>query len=482
MQNRISMDQRTINSLFPLFLPWVISEILNFNPIISFAIAWLSTFFIFAYSVNGPLRSTCSDLPLRCQVMRPLVLIQLVFVGLMSATSVFHFLDHLGFYFSTNAKNESFIINSYTYHLAYCQRLYLLAHASLVFGMLFLLKPNDANRTTYTFKHRADSYLIPALVISILIITTFESLTALSQLAVILRPVPKCLAALIILKGLQFKRPGWILLGIMVFAYNLYHSSLTGYKEGIFVQTIILGFVFYPFYKRIITILAIPVLVTLVYILPTWTKTMRAEVWVNETSVDQAKEQAYAQVFDDGQKELIEHNSWDFLTNRFSEINMFSRYVANVPAHHPYYGLSILDDAFYALIPRALWPGKPKTEEASMERVYDSEVVNRNSDVSAKTRTVVDGYLSAGRVGIFITMIIYGLVCQWLCNQAENYFGGYETGCIVVFNGMFQQLWRGNNFEFILNNIFYGYLLMMITFYVLKHAGILIRKKANVLS
>jgi hypothetical protein len=484
MLNKISssLGHNRINSLVPLFLPWVISEFLNFNPLVSFGIAWVSAFFIFAYSVKGPLKSICPDLPLKCQVMRPLVLIQMIFVGLMSATSIFHFIDHLGFYFLTNAENESFTANSYTYQLAYCQRLYLFAHASLVFGMILLLKPNDENKRNFTFKNQADSYLLSALGISILIITALESFSSLLQFAVILSPIPKCLAALILLKGLRFKRPGWILLGILVFGYNLYQSSLTGYKEGIFVQLIILGFVFYPFYSRMITILAMPVIVTLIYILPTWTNTMRAEAWVNESSIDQAKEQAYAQVFDDGQKDLIERNSWEFLTGRFSEINMFSKYVANVPAHHPFYGFSIFEDALYALIPRALWPEKPITEETSMERVYEAAVVNPNSDVSAKTRTVVDGYLSAGRVGIFITMILYGLICQSFCNKAEILFGGYETGCIIVFNGMFQQLWRGNNFEFILNNIVYGYLIMMMTFYILKHAGILIEKRAIVLN
>ena len=108
-----------------------------------------------------------------------------------------------------------------------------------------------------------------------------------------------------------------------------------------------------------------------------------------------------------------------------------------------------------------------------MERVYEAGVASRISSVSAKTRPVVDGYVSAGFIGVFIAIFLYGWITQWLCNKAEEWFGGYELGCIVMFNAIFQQLWRGNNFEFLLNNIFYGFIAMYVIYWILKKSGTL---------
>lgn len=463
-----------LTAIIPLFSPWILAEIIRYNPVASYCLAWLATFFIFYYSVTGPLKATCTDLPLRAQVMRPLILIQFVFVGLMSATSIFYFVSHLGFYFLTDLQNGTFSIAEDTYQLAFCQRLYLLAHVSLVSGMIITLKPLKVYK--YTFVQHPDRYLIPALILTIITGFGFTQISALTQFAVILLPVPKLLSALILAKGIRHSRHYWTLIGGGFFLFSLYLSAISGYKEGIFVHLIILAFIFYPYYKAAIMGLALPVLCVLIYFLPTWNNILRSESWQGDQSAERAAEQAYVQILDDRNQEMMEQNSWDFLTNRFSEINMFSKYVNHVPNSHPYYGTEILEDALYALIPRFLWAAKPNTEEVAMQRVYEAEIVSPYSDASAKTRTVVDGYLSAGSAGVLITMVIYGVVCQWLCNLAESIFGGYQIGCMVVFNGMFQQLWRGNNFEFILNNALYGLVLMLATFYLLKWGGLLKQK------
>lgn len=460
-----------LGAVVPLFGPWLLAEVISYNPIASYGVAWLATFFIFCYSIKGPLQATCTDLPLRSQVMRPLILVQLIFAGLMSGTSIFYFLNHLGFYFLTDLQLNTFRISEDTYQLAFCQRLYLLAHASLVLGMILVLKP--ARRYGYAFIEHADKYLITALVLTIIAAHGLLQVSALAQFGVILLPVPKFLAALILVKGLRSNQHHYTLIGAGFLLFSLYLSSLSGYKEGIFIHFIILAFVLYPYYKTVILGLALPVMFALIYLLPTWNNVLRSSSWQGDQTAENAAEIAFNQVFDDDNQEIVQQNSWDFLTNRFTEIGMFSKYVNHVPSSRPFYGTEIIKDAFYALIPRFLWADKPNTEEASMQRVYEAEVVSQYSDASAKTRTVVDGYLSAGTSGVLITMIIYGIVCQWLCNLAEHLFGGYQIGCLVVFNGMFQQLWRGNNFEFILNNAIYGLVLMMFTFFILKSLGLL---------
>jgi hypothetical protein len=456
-------------ALLPLFLPWLLSSIVSYNPIASYFCAWLGSFWIFYYSIIKVMKPLSPGLPIQFQVMRPLVLIQTIFAGLMSVSAVFFFLDHLGYYFWFQTPQSELRVNALTYQLAYCQRLYVFAHAALVLGMIIGLKPHNGA----AYRWSADIQTIPTL--GILVFTSYgvSFFPALSQFAVLLLPVARSLAAIMVLNGLRQGRLQMLLAGAGFLLFTLYQAAHSGFKEGIFVTLILLAFVLYPHYKRIVISLSVPCLMLLFYLLPTWNNSIRAASWQDEVPVEQAAEQAYAQLIaeDDG---MLKQNSWEFLTNRFSEIGMFSKYVAHVPEVRPYYGTEILQNAMLALIPRAIWPGKPNTEAASMLRVYEAGVISEHSDASAKTRTVVDGYLSAGYPGVLFTMLCYGLVCQSLCNLAERLFGGYELGCIIIFNGMFQQLWRGNNLEFIINNVVYGLILMLMTFFVLKHSGILI--------
>jgi hypothetical protein len=457
-------------ALLPIFAPWLLSSIISYNPVLSYFCAWLGSFFIFYYSTKKVLKPLSSGMPLKLQVMRPLILIQIIFTGLMCISAIFFFLDHLGFYFWSRVPRAAFQANTFTYQLAYCQRLYVFAHAALVFGMIICLKPEQ--RPAYRWQPYVSNHLVPILCIVLLSSYGLSKFSALTQFAVLLLPVARTLSALMVLWGLTQNKPQLLLAGSTFLCYQVYQSAQSGYKEGLFVTLILLAAVLYPRYKHLVISLGTPCLLLLLYFLPTWNNTIRNATWIDELPLEQATEQAYDQLFssNDG---TVKQNSWAFLTNRFSEIGMFSKYVEHVPANRSYYGTEILQDAMLALIPRALWTAKPNTEVASMTRVYEAGVISEHSDASAKTRTVVDGYLSAGYIGVSLTMLCYGLVCQSLCNLTERLFGGYEVGCIVIFNGMFQQLWRGNNLEFIINNVVYGYILMMIVFHVLKHTGVL---------
>jgi len=470
--NRQDLATYKLKTILPLYLPWVLSCIIRDNPLCSYAIAWLGSFFIFFYSLRGPVPTFTADLPLKMQVMRPMILIQLVFAGLMSVTSIFYFLDHLGFYFLSDIQSKQFRANEQTMQLAYCQRLYLFAHASLIMGMIIALKPR--NTPAFIWIQDIKEHLILILLVTISVGYFLSFFAGLNQFSVLLAPVPMFLAGLMISIGLRQHSPKLTFSGICFFCFTIYQAAYSGYKEALFVHLILIAFILYPYYRSIVIGLGVPLLLVFIYFLPIWTNTLRTEAWQAEIPMDKAVTYAFNQMVEDQNQEAVKQNSWEFLTNRFSEIGMFSKYVSHVPKHRPFYNTEIVENALYALVPRVLWPSKPNTEEQSMERVYDAEVLSTSSLASAKTRTVVDGYLSGGIPGILITMICYGIICQSLCNMAERLFGGYEAGCIVVFNGMFQQLWRGNNFEFILNNMVYGCILMLVVFYILRYTELLI--------
>ena len=95
-----------------------------------------------------------------------------------------------------------------------------------------------------------------------------------------------------------------------------------------------------------------------------------------------------------------------------------------------------------------------------MQRVYDAGVINSGSNVSAKPAFIVDAYLSFGGVGVFVFLFLYGAIAQLISTKAEILFGGYILGTALIFSGLFQIMWRGLSFEFIINTVFWSYISM----------------------
>jgi hypothetical protein len=133
----------------------------------------------------------------------------------------------------------------------------------------------------------------------------------------------------------------------------------------------------------------------------------------------------------------IEDTNWDFLVFRLSEIDMFTEFVQSTPDKIDFYGFTLLKQSMIAIVPRIFWPSKPSTEELIMQRVYDAGVISRNSTVSAKPAFVVDAYLSDGATGVFISLLIYGMVCQFIAQKADTCWGLHLSflACSRYFGG-----------------------------------------------
>jgi hypothetical protein len=170
-----------------------------------------------------------------------------------------------------------------------------------------------------------------------------------------------------------------------------------------------------------------------------------------------------------------DESNWSFLTGRLSEIEMFTKFVKSTPDKIDYYNLILLQQSAIAIIPRVFWPAKPITEDLVMQRVYAANVVNSNSNVSAKPAFVVDAYLSYGGIGVFIAMLLYGAIAQLISIQAERLFGGYVLGTALIFSGLFQIFWRGLSFEFLINTVFWSYVSMLMIHKILVGQHILKR-------
>jgi len=92
MTNHISIDRYLL-----LFIPWLLALLFKDYYILSYLIAWLGSFFIFYLTFTGKVRPLPHDLSFSNQLMRPIFLIQIIFAGYMCCTSIFYFLDVLGY-------------------------------------------------------------------------------------------------------------------------------------------------------------------------------------------------------------------------------------------------------------------------------------------------------------------------------------------------------------------------------------------------
>lgn len=460
-----------IQTILILYIPVIFSYFLVNSPVISYFVSWGGSIFIFYTTCFSPAAYYDRSVPIYKQVMRPIFLTQFIFAGFMCTTSIFYFMDHLGYRYLTELNyGAQFKENEQTDLIATAQRLSLLAHAAISSGLILAMNL-EKKKMKFVLAFQNEDFLIWLGIIVFGIGSVCQQTSGLSQIAIPLTTVGIACAAVLFVKGVNKKNFNYLGIGATIFILNFIHASLSGYKEPIIINIIVLACVFFPYYKKTIVYMALPVGYVLLYFLPTYNNTVR-QSWNGEISAEEAQNQAFSNLNQNTEEE-IEDTNWAFLTRRLSEIEMFTQFIDYVPAKHNFYDWEIVDDSFEALIPRIFWSGKPNMETVSMQRVYDAGVANKMSSVSAKTRPVVDAYLSWGIPGVFFCMLIYGLLTQYLCNVAEKLFGGYELGCVIVFNSIFQTLWRGNNFEFMFNNIFYGFVIMWVLFYLLKTLKVL---------
>ncbi|WP_026899000.1 exosortase Y-associated Wzy-like protein [Daejeonella oryzae] len=454
-----------------LYIPWLISLLLTDNAILSYFTAWLGSFFIFTITIKGLIKPIPADLKFSEQLMRPLFLPHIIFAGYMSCTSIFYFLSVLGYvYFE--APNYNYLIDQEQLNLvAQCQRYYSLAHATFVAGILVHMDYSQKPKYYLNIKDSASFLLISALVL-LPVSALFLLVPGLSQFYFQFQALSFMAGTLAFAFAIPLQKPANTILSAVLFFTNVSQALLSGFKEPIIISFLVLGIFLYPFYKKLVLISFLPLIFVLFILLPTYSRVFRANAWAGEETAENASEIALDAVFNQSEEEADESN-WAFLTNRLSEINMFSIYVGSTPSKVDYYGFEIIKQAAVVIIPRFFWPGKPIPEEMVMERVYNAGVVNRGSNVSAKPPIIVDAYLSGGNIGIVITLFIYGSVMQLISMKAEKLFGGYIIGTAFIFSGLFEIMWRGNSFEFLSNSVLWSFITMIVIFYALRYYKII---------
>ncbi len=461
------MESKLIERYLLLFIPWLLSVVFNYIPVISFGIGWLGSFYIFYLSYCGKIKQLPKDMPIAEQLMRPIFLVHIIFAGYMSVSPIFNFVDAMGW---ISFDDNPFPVSDVQLELiAQSQRYYCLGHAAYAAGLLMFLSPQS---TVYKLTITdLPSFLVRFTFIALLISNGFLLFPALNQFYFQLSALSFISGTMALIFSFRAGRLEYIMICSILYVINFTQALLSGFKEPIIINILVLGIFLYPFYKKIILALFTPVMLVLFLLLPTYNQVFREKAWANEEDAEIASDAAIAAVTDEDEDKQT--TAWGFLTGRLSEVQMFTGYIENTPSLTNYYRFDIVLQSLEVVIPRAFWPDKPITEEIVMERVYKAGVINRGSTVSAKPALVVDGYLSGGGLGVFLTCWFFGIATQLISMKAEQLFGGYLIGTGLIFSGLFQILWRGLSFEFLINSVIWSYVTMYLIFAILRLLNVL---------
>lgn len=459
---------KPVELILLLYMPWLLSLAVEQSPMLSYMIAWLGSIFIFFLTLSGTLKQLPQDLSVAAQIMRPILLVQIIFAGYMSLTSIFYFLDVLG-YVDFHKPGSFYLIDPNRLKLtAQCQRYYCLGHAAFVSGILSTMK-YPIKQKYYVEESIIANLLFTVAIVALPVSLLFLMVNGLAQFYLQLSSLSFLAGTLALAFAIPQRKAFKTAICLTLYFSNFYRALVSGYKEPIILSVVILAIFLYPTYKRTVVFTATPIIIGMFLLLPTYNRVFRENSWSGDTNSDKATELA----LDAALNRDKDDSNWAFYTLRLSEIDMFTTFVGSTPSHIDFYGTKLIQQAITVLVPRVFWPGKPVTENMIMERVYDAGVVSRGSTVSAKPAFVVDAYLSGGVYGVFFFLFIYGVACQAISQYAEKIFGGYVLGTALIFSGMFQVFWRGLSLEFLVNSVFWSFVSMLIIFRIFRSFKIL---------
>ena len=458
-----------IERIVILFVPYGLAILFKNDPLLSYMVAWLGSFFIFILTLTGWIRALPKDRSFADQIMRPIILVQIIFAGYMCSTSIFYLMNAYG-YDNFQRPTNFFMVDIYRIELiAQCQRYYVLGHAAFVTGILVTMKYPDKPK----FKIETESIsnlLFYSALITLPVSIIFAKVPGLSQFSNQFNALSFVAGTLSLAFAIPQKKAMNTAVSLFLYFSNFYAALTSGFKEPIILSVMILGIFLYPTYKKVVLFTFIPMLLILFMLLPTYARVFRQSNWNGDTSADDATELALNAALNNDD---ADDTNWGFLVYRISEIDMFITFTQSTPDRVDYYKFDLVKQSAIALIPRIFWQAKASTEAVVMERVYLAGVVSRNAKVSAKPAYIVDAYLSYGNTGIIIALFIYGAAAQYISQKAELLFGGYLFGTALIFSGLFQIFWRGLSFEFIANTVFWSYITMLLIHKIMVSRNIL---------
>ncbi|MFL6212865.1 MAG: hypothetical protein ACJ74J_03125 [Blastocatellia bacterium] len=375
-------------------------------------------------------------------LMRPAFMFHFIFVAYNVLGGAAYALNASGYTLGSNLIPMTVDLSV----LAECQRLMLLAHASVAAGMKLL-----------GFHYKDPKYVIPSIPPYSLVIASFVGLgvgTFVSAIQFSGQMGQKILAVAMaailvdIAVCIRQRRYYNLTLALAILALNLYQQSVSGWKGNILWTMIFLGALLFPLMPKVVTLGGSAFVVFWALYFYPFGLALRPLIWYEGVQQDTAVQMSMDRALNMSLNERLD-TVWEMMVGRANELDQFTKYVEYVPAHHSYYQFDILSDATTALIPRMIWQNKPDLEIISMQRVYEAGIVARQTEVSAKSNFYQDAYLSGGEGAIILGCLLLGMLMILLSRTCEWLFGGYDIGTCIIYMGFLGvTIAQPSNFEY----------------------------------
>jgi len=454
-----------------LYLPAAVAWIGTFDPVLSFASAWIGSWWILWVSMTGRVQPLPSDRTWAQQLFRPLFLSQVMFFGLFCLGPVFYMWD------LTATGGAQMAVGNEIQRTAAAQRYYVLGHAAFVHGILLLMDYRRSGEWTLGLQIPLPKLFLYGVGGFLAAMVLFGALPGVGQFVIKFRDLFVVSALLACAYAVRRGHLPLAIPSALLCGYILFEALLSGWKHQTILVVGLFLVLLYPKYKKTVIVGGSIIVIAFVTLLPAYNSVFRDLNWSGNVEAQEAAQEAFDRVVSG--EINVEAASWSFLEGRLSTVSLFTDYIQSIPDRNPYYGVSMVQQAMYSVIPRVLWPSKPNTEEVVMQRVLENTYIRSSSSVSAKPLIVPDGYMAGGGVGVWVACFLLGCVASIASRLAERWFGGYEVGGQLVYTGLFARNLFTSSFEFLFNALLWSFVLMGVIAVGLWLAGVLLRESRS---
>lgn len=415
-----------------IFLPVIIGLLWLEEPGLSITWSLIGSVTIALVAQTRWFRQPGDQVALTDRLLRPQSMFHLLFVAYHIVGGAAYALNSAGYSPVGAGVTASFHHDVST--IAECQRLMLLAHASVTVGMKLA-----------GFRYSKPKYIIAAIpgyallavsLLASLVGTSLLGLPSFRHLGYRLLDISAAALLVEIAFSLRNRRYSNLLAALALLVLLLINQALSGWKGLTLWTMITLCALLYPMMSKRIVVIGIAFFIFWALYLHPFGLALRPLLWYQGVEQDKAIDISMDTALNMSLDERL-NGAWTLMVGRANDLSQFGRYLEYVPEKHPYYDLDLAGESMVALVPRVIWPSKPDMEKVAMQRVYAAGVVSQQSVVSAKSNFFQDGYLSGGSLGVFISCFIFGILTMLLSRMCETLFGGYEIGTCLIFTGLF---------------------------------------------
>ncbi|MBI3015272.1 MAG: hypothetical protein HYY65_09485 [Candidatus Tectomicrobia bacterium] len=445
-----------MDRIFVVFLPYLLGLMWRDPPGLSIALSSVGSFFIAGIAQTRWFRQSGDNLPITHRLLRPGFMFHLFFVAYHVVGAGFYALNAAGFgFFGRDLDPLEDVLKT----IAVGQAWMLLAHASVTAGIK--LVGFRYGPPKYVIRSIPPYSLIVVSLIALGVGTVSALIPGLWNLSQKLLDISA--TAILVEFALSVRRRRFINMAVtfLLLGINLTRMMISGWRGLVLFSGITLAALLYPLMPRRVVIGGSAfVLIWFLFLYPLGTL-LRPLLWYVGVGRSAAVTLSLEPVLSMSLEERLEQ-IWGGLSGRANDMDAFGKYLEFVPGNRPYYGVELVKESMFGLVPRILWPGKPDLEQLSMERVYEAGVVPRESLVSAKSNFFQDAYLSGGGAGIVIACLLLGMLIMVISRTCERWFGGYDIGTCVIYVSLFgTTINMPSNFVFFVGGAWTSYLLMV---------------------